>query len=91
MFALSCHRTYYLSLCTVLSAPQLCEVFKTKVAAGPQELDIMDWMSRVALELIGQGGLGYSFDALDEGVKNEYAEAAREYTYVPPFAASNPS
>lgn len=59
---------------------QLCEVFKTKVAAGPQELDIMDWMSRVALELIGQGGLGYSFDALDEGVKNEYAEAAREYT-----------
>lgn len=83
-FTFSCHHRHCLSLRTVLSVPKLCEVFKTKVSAGPQELDIMDWMSRVALELIGQGGLGYSFDAL-EGVKNEYAEAAREYTYVPPY------
>ena len=25
---------------------------------------MMNWMTRVALELIGQGGLGYSFDPL---------------------------
>lgn len=26
----------------------------------------MNWMGRTALELVGQGGLGYSFDPLTE-------------------------
>lgn len=42
----------------------------------------MEWMGRVALELVGQGGLGYNFNALDENVKNAYAEAARGFTYA---------
>ncbi|CAA7267036.1 unnamed protein product [Cyclocybe aegerita] len=33
---------------------------------GGQEIDIIDWMTRLALELIGQSGLGYSFEALGE-------------------------
>ncbi|KAH9481363.1 Cytochrome P450 monooxygenase 91 [Psilocybe cubensis] len=37
-----------------------------KTYNGPQEVDIADWMTRLALELIGQSGLGYSFDALTE-------------------------
>lgn len=37
----------------------------------------MDWMGRVALELVGQGGLGYSFQALDERVSNEYGVALK--------------
>lgn len=43
---------------------------------------MMEWMSRVALELVGQGGLGYHFNALNEDAKNEYAEAVREFTYA---------
>ncbi|KAF7365708.1 Docosahexaenoic acid omega-hydroxylase CYP4F3 [Mycena venus] len=35
-----------------------------KVTNGPVEVDILHWMNRCALELIGQGGLGYSFDNL---------------------------
>ncbi|KAF5343001.1 hypothetical protein D9758_013698 [Tetrapyrgos nigripes] len=31
---------------------------------GPQEIEMLSCMSRTALELIGQAGLGYSFDDL---------------------------
>ncbi|KAJ3514909.1 hypothetical protein NLJ89_g2097 [Agrocybe chaxingu] len=34
-----------------------------------QEIDIIDWMTRLALELIGQSGLGFSFDSLAEGTE----------------------
>lgn len=43
----------------------------------------MMWMSRAALEYIGQAGLGYSFDALDEEKTNEYSEAIKMLTYDP--------
>lgn len=46
---------------------------------------MMEWMSRVALELVGQGGLGYNFNTLDEGVMNEYTLAVREFQYVVSF------
>ena len=36
--------------------------YQTK--AGPQELDMLHWMSRAALEIIGRGGLGTSIDPL---------------------------
>lgn len=37
----------------------------------------MNWMSRAALEYIGQGGFGYSFDALDDSQTNSYSEALK--------------
>lgn len=37
----------------------------------------MKWVSRAALEYVGQGGLGYSFDALDESQTNTYSEAIK--------------
>ncbi|KAF8633081.1 hypothetical protein AX15_001529 [Amanita polypyramis BW_CC] len=40
----------------------------SKVAHGPMEIDLMHWLSRTALELIGTSGFGYSFDSLDEGI-----------------------
>lgn len=44
-------------------------------------------MTRVALELIGQSGLGYSFEALDEDKTNRYAEAVKLLLHVPiPFS-----
>ncbi|KDR76226.1 hypothetical protein GALMADRAFT_67812 [Galerina marginata CBS 339.88] len=49
-----------------------------KAQRGPQEVDVMDWMTRLALELIGQSGLGYSFDELTENsVLHEYGVASK--------------
>ncbi|KAL6306606.1 cytochrome P450 monooxygenase [Sparassis latifolia] len=49
----------------------------SRVANGPGELDILGWMSRTALELIGQGGLGYSFDPLIEDASDEFGDALK--------------
>ncbi|KAF5349328.1 hypothetical protein D9758_011805 [Tetrapyrgos nigripes] len=43
---------------------------------GPKEIEMLSWTSRTALELIGQGGLGYSFDSL------ESEEATHPYTKI---------
>ncbi|KAI0791332.1 cytochrome P450 [Abortiporus biennis] len=44
------------------------------VSQGPKEVDVINWMTRTALELVGQGGVGWSFDDLAEDVKNPFAE-----------------
>ncbi|KAI9463351.1 cytochrome P450 [Lactarius psammicola] len=44
---------------------ELCENFWSTVSNGPEEIDIADWMGKLALELIGQAGLGYSFGTLE--------------------------
>ncbi|KAF5328482.1 hypothetical protein D9611_014531 [Ephemerocybe angulata] len=36
-----------------------------QVASGETEIDMLQWMTRTALELIGQSGFGYSFDTLE--------------------------
>ncbi|KAK7676944.1 hypothetical protein QCA50_020062 [Cerrena zonata] len=42
-------------------------------------VDMLRWMHRTALELVGQGGLGHSFDPLSEDVPyNDYAKAMKE-------------
>ncbi|KAI9461548.1 cytochrome P450 [Lactarius psammicola] len=51
--------------------PPLCENFRSTVSNGPEEIDIADWMGKLALELIGQAGLGYSFGTL-EGRDDEF-------------------
>ncbi|KXN87060.1 Cytochrome P450 4F8 [Leucoagaricus sp. SymC.cos] len=44
---------------------RLRQALLTQVKDGPREVDILHWMSRTALELIGQSGMGYSFDSLE--------------------------
>ena len=39
-------------------------------------------MGRTALELVGQGGLGHSFDPLTEDITDEYTEAVKEISSV---------
>jgi hypothetical protein len=34
--------------------------------------------SKTALELIGQGGLGYSFDTFNDSSQNQYAQAIKK-------------
>ena len=45
-------------------------------------VDIMRWLTRTALELIGQGGLGVSMDTLGEPVHNPFAESIKMLVYV---------
>ena len=45
----------------------------------------MAWISRAALECVGQGGIGYSFDALDENKVNRYNEAVKMLMSVFPM------
>lgn len=49
-------------------------------ATGGQsaEIDLLNWMGRAALELVGQGGLGYSFDPLVEDAHNDYGDALKK-------------
>ncbi len=42
-------------------------------------------MGRAALELIGQGGLGYSFDPLVANTENTFGDALKALMFVYPF------
>lgn len=48
-----------------------------QVEHGPRELNMLEWLNRTALELVGQSGLGYSFDCLTEGYANPYSAAIK--------------
>ena len=52
---------------------QLRDALEARVSDMPQELDMAAWMGRTALEIIGQGGLGYSFDRLVSDNKDSLA------------------
>ncbi|KAI0698621.1 cytochrome P450 [Cytidiella melzeri] len=53
---------------------------ENQVGSATAEVDIHNWMGRTALELIGQGGLGYSFDSLTKnGQRNAYADAIKAF------------
>ncbi|RDB17349.1 hypothetical protein Hypma_001992 [Hypsizygus marmoreus] len=53
--------------------------FEGKLLHGPEEIDILSWMTRIALELMGQAGLGYSFDTLADGdAPGAFARAVKE-------------
>lgn len=63
---------------------QLESAITFRVKDGPQEVDMLGWMGRTALELIGQGGLGHSFDPLTRDVADDFADSVKAYLYVSP-------
>nr|BAL05185.1 cytochrome P450 [Phanerodontia chrysosporium] len=50
-----------------------------ELEASSADVDVLNWMGRLALELIGQGGLGYSFDTLVAHTHNEFGDAIKGY------------
>ncbi|KII90147.1 hypothetical protein PLICRDRAFT_108574 [Plicaturopsis crispa FD-325 SS-3] len=58
---------------------KLQTVLASAVSSGPKEIDMLEWMSRTALELIGQSGLGVSFDSLEGESDNPYANAVKAF------------
>ena len=61
---------------------QLLGAISSRVENGSEEIDVLGWMARAALELIGQGGLGYSFDPLTEDKADEFADSIKAFLYV---------
>ncbi|KAF5327790.1 hypothetical protein D9619_004946 [Psilocybe cf. subviscida] len=60
-------------------ARKVQKAYCSVVANGPQEVDVVSWNTRVALELIAQAGLDYTFDTLEVDSKpHPYAIAAKE-------------
>ncbi|EKM58812.1 uncharacterized protein PHACADRAFT_112917 [Phanerochaete carnosa HHB-10118-sp] len=63
---------------------------QTELGASPAgEVDVLNWMGRTALELIGQGGFGHSFDPLVENVENDYANAIKSFVPTSSSLASS--
>lgn len=58
---------------------KLREVMLARVKSGETDIDVLEWSGRTALELIGQGGLGYSFDPLlaRSESRSDYGDALR--------------
>ncbi|EPQ53108.1 cytochrome P450 [Gloeophyllum trabeum ATCC 11539] len=72
-------------------AQELRAVIKDKVQRGEAEIDMLDWMTRTALELIGRAGLGYSFKIMQEGTVDEYGSAVKSlFPHVFEFAVVLP-
>ena len=66
---------------------QLLVLLKKKVESGPQEIDILYWMTRTALELIGQSGMGYSFDSLENDFDyHPYGKSVKKLVYGASYA-----
>ncbi|KAH9944845.1 cytochrome P450 monooxygenase [Amylocystis lapponica] len=66
---------------------QLRDVISSELKDGAREIDALSWLGRMALELIGQGGLGYSFDPLTEDTPNTFGDAIK--SYMPALMAVN--
>lgn len=64
-------------------AHQLRDLLTLRVKESDEEIDMSTWMSRAALEYIGQGGMGYEFDALDQNKTNKYHDAVKLFVYCP--------
>ncbi|KAF5382135.1 hypothetical protein D9615_004306 [Tricholomella constricta] len=64
-------------------AKKLSDAIELQVERGAPEVDVLYWMTRAALEMIGQCGLGYSFDPLTEGaVPHPFSKAAKDLVPV---------
>ncbi|KAJ3479659.1 hypothetical protein NLI96_g8906 [Meripilus lineatus] len=55
----------------------LRDALAAQVKDGSRDTDMLRWFNRTALELIGQGGLGYSFDRLVEDAPNAFGDAMK--------------
>ncbi|KAI0713837.1 cytochrome P450 [Earliella scabrosa] len=57
----------------------LRQAIEARIREGAEAIDMIHWMGRTALELIGQGALGHSFDSLIEDSNDEYTEAVKAF------------
>lgn len=58
---------------------ELLRALASRLDVGTSEVDMMSWMNRTALELLGQAGLGHSFDPLVEQSADTYGSAVKSF------------
>ncbi|KIJ11452.1 hypothetical protein PAXINDRAFT_177345 [Paxillus involutus ATCC 200175] len=63
-------------------ATNLRDAIAEQVKHGPGEVNMLEWLTRTALELIGRTGLGCSFDNLKEGGEHPYSKAVENLAPV---------
>ncbi|KAH8101909.1 cytochrome P450 [Cristinia sonorae] len=56
----------------------LRDAIAAQVRDGPREVNVAAWAGRGALEIVGQGAMGYSFDPLVDAMSNDYGIALRQ-------------
>ncbi|KAF8817255.1 cytochrome P450 [Phlegmacium glaucopus] len=59
-------------------AEELRDIIAAQVRSGTKEIEMTPWLSKTALELIGRGGLGYSFNAFNDSAEDQYAHAIKK-------------
>ena len=80
------HKVRFQILCMYSSLSGYCQLrdaIAAQLQGGAKELDVLQWTNRGALEVMGQAGLGYSFDSLQENSSNEFARALKGLLWVP--------
>ncbi|KAF9235019.1 cytochrome P450 [Melanogaster broomeanus] len=55
----------------------LRDAIAAQVQDRPRDINMLDWFSRTAFDIVGQTGLGYSFDSLKEGLVSPYTKAVK--------------
>jgi len=56
---------------------------RTLILKVQRQIELLSWMSRTALELVGQAGLGYSFDTLkDDAAAHPYTGVIKQLLLV---------
>ena len=59
-------------------AAQLRDGMLKELDSDTKKMDMVKWAGRTALELIGQGALGYSFDPIiEEPADNTFSECVK--------------
>lgn len=66
----------------LFAVAQLQIALTSRLKEGALELDLLGWMGRTALELIGQGGLGHSFDPLTTDIADGFSESVKAFLCV---------
>lgn len=59
-----------------------------RIGDEAREVDIDGWMARTTLEMLGQAGLGYSFDNFQEDSADHFGESLKNFLYVASFQLS---
>lgn len=62
-------------------AETLCDKITGEVHSGVQEVNMVVWLSKTAMELIGVGGMGYSFNALEDD-EHAYIKAFNQLIFA---------
>ncbi|RDX52864.1 cytochrome P450 [Lentinus brumalis] len=58
-------------------AHKLRGAIEVRVDKQPEEVDVNGWMARTTLEMLGQAGLGYSFDNFVDDSSDSYGESIK--------------